>query len=93
MRKVRSDDNDLVTGWFGIPGANGKWSTKVHVVDRNSGKSICGARLSARQEFMQCAVGICWSYIECPKCKQLSSEIIARMKKSAEVLSKVRRSA
>lgn len=56
------------TGWFGIPGANGRWSTKVHLVDAAQ-KPVCGARLNSKQQFQWCSVGIHESYVECEKCK------------------------
>ncbi len=54
------------TGWFGIPGANGRESTQVHVVD--GGKPICGRRLSKEQEYQWCADGAHLPYVECRRC-------------------------
>lgn len=62
------------TGWFGIPGANGRWSTKVHVIVRQDRRPVCGARLSPRQEFQWCAAGIHREYLECQRCRRVVDE-------------------
>lgn len=46
---------DYQPGWYGIPGAQGRYSTKVHLVFQ--GKPVCGSKLSSRQEFQWCARG------------------------------------
>lgn len=64
-------------GWFGIPGANGRGSTKTHIV-RNSGMipidgrtAICGAKLGPRQEFQWCGDGALSVTVECEHCKTI----------------------
>jgi hypothetical protein len=66
----------LITGWFGIPGANGKWSTNVHVVDYNH-RPICGQRLSKRQIFQWCSAGVVLEWIECRRCKAVARKMLA----------------
>lgn len=59
----------LSVGWYGVPGAHGRHSTKVHVHERGRGP-ICGARLRADQEYQWCS----WSaveYVECGTCKRM----------------------
>ncbi len=41
-------------GWFGVPGAPAYRSSKTHVVDYETRKVICGARLHKLAEFQFC---------------------------------------
>ena len=65
------------TGWFGIPGGNGRGSTKVHCVDDQS-KPVCGARLSPKQRFQFCSAGVYISIVECDKCKAIARKEFER---------------
>jgi hypothetical protein len=59
----------MTTGWFGIPGAQGRWSTNVHIVGPNQ-EPICGQRLSSRQRFQWCSDGARLDMVECERCKK-----------------------
>ena len=65
----------MLTGWFGIPGAKSKWSTKVHIVEAHNRRPICGRRLSKRQKFQWCADGIVFDWVECSKCRESALEL------------------
>ena len=62
----------FATGFYGIPGDDGRRSTKVHVIQVGKGP-ICGTRLSPKQVFQWCARGAFESYIECDHCKRLTA--------------------
>ena len=59
-----------VLGWFGIPGAPERFSTKTHIV--KDGRPVCGARLGPTQEFQWCSpMG---GYVpECRRCAQIEA--------------------
>jgi hypothetical protein len=70
MRKINW--NNVGTGWFGIPGARGRGSTKVHLVDKLTDKPVCGARLSPKQVYQWCASYVDVSMVECKACRELA---------------------
>ena len=60
------------TGWFGIPGARGRGSTKVHLA--YDGKPCCGTRLSSKQRFQWCSYGVWFDVIECEHCRAIAQK-------------------
>jgi hypothetical protein len=56
----------ISTGWFGIPGAKGRGSTKVHVVI--CGKPACGTKVGEYQEYQKCVNGADSRIVECKRC-------------------------
>jgi len=73
MARASTECAGTSTGWFGIPGANGRGSTKVHLV--RGGRPACGARLSPRQEYQWCAGGVEYAYLECERCKAIARRV------------------
>ena len=70
-----SIEGGISTGWYGIPGAKGRGSTKVHVVIE--GKPACGCRVGSKQEYQPCARGAIVSMVECLRCKQIAMHMLA----------------
>ena len=65
---------NVLTGWFGIPGAPSRYSTKVHVVHKATKKPICGTVVGNNQSFQFCATGAYRGYIECEKCLSMTNK-------------------
>lgn len=74
MYKLHNTDI-FSTGWFGIPGASSRLSTKVHLV--SNGKPVCGSKISTKQEYMWCSHGIMRTYLECEHCKKIANKLLA----------------
>ena len=70
MARAPTECAGASTGWFGIPGANGRGSTRVHIVVR--GKPACGARLGPNQVFQWCSAGIRFEMLECKRCRGIA---------------------
>lgn len=65
----------LVTGYF----ADTKTFTKVHVVNHENNKPICGCKISDRKQFQWNSMDIWIPYIECDHCKRIVSELSERL--------------
>jgi hypothetical protein len=78
MRYTKEQYKQMALGWYGIPGANGRGSTKTHLVNRfgqNERQPICGAKLSPKQRFQWCT-GCPTDYVpECKKCREIQMKI------------------
>ena len=60
-------DNELQTGWYGIPSREGG---SVHVLSLVTNRPLCGMKPHRKAEFQWCAHGVNFSYVECKRCNE-----------------------
>jgi hypothetical protein len=66
--------NGYMVGYFGIPGKSGG---QTHAT--RDGKPLCGRKLHPDAIFQFCAAGILLRYIECERCKQRATRVLAKL--------------